>query len=320
MKQHRAAIVGAGIAGASCAGVLREAGWEVDVFEKSRGAGGRMSTRRFDGGWATLGTPFIAAKRDPFKSQLREWTRQGWVKPVRGDIWTGRANLTWAQASMQNHYSFEIEPSELVRHLLRDATLHTEARVTKLAPRTLVLEDGTVHGDFDCVICAIPSPQAMLLLADLPRLAERLMETRYRPIWSFLMRWEGGPPVDVIKFDDPLLNVAVRQPAGGAGLWAVHASHAFSETYLDVHPMEAETRAASALMGLLSLPWPVDVEASHLWRYALPTTASDGYWFGDREHRVGLIGDGIAGAGVERAWDSGTRFAQMLIQNRNELA
>ncbi|MDO9008425.1 MAG: FAD-dependent oxidoreductase, partial [Thiobacillus sp.] len=84
MARLRAGIVGAGIAGASCAGTLAAAGWEVDVFDKARGAGGRLSTRRLEQGWASMGSPFISAKRDPFRSQLRDWVRQGWLAPVRG--------------------------------------------------------------------------------------------------------------------------------------------------------------------------------------------------------------------------------------------
>lgn len=40
------AIVGAGIAVLACARVLADAGHRVTVYEKSRGVGGRMSTRR----------------------------------------------------------------------------------------------------------------------------------------------------------------------------------------------------------------------------------------------------------------------------------
>ena len=320
MKTFRAGIVGAGIAGASCAGTLAAAGWEVDVFEKSRGAGGRLSTRRTDQGWATLGSPFISAKRDPFRSQLREWVRQGWLAPVRGDIWQGRATISWAQAQLQNHYRPTIEPSQLVRHVMGTARLHTQSRVVALQPRTIILEDGRVLGDYDCVICSVPTPQAIPLLDALPLLREGLGKVRYRPIWSFLMRWEGGPAADVIKFDDHLLNLAVRQTSGGEGLWAVHSSHEFAETYLEASEMEASNRAASALMGLLGLPWPVEIEASHLWRYARPETATEGFWLGDRENRVALIGDGIAGVGVERAWESGLRLAQAILQSKEELA
>ncbi|MBU1223902.1 MAG: FAD-dependent oxidoreductase [Gammaproteobacteria bacterium] len=320
MKTFKAGIVGAGIAGAHCAGTLAAAGWEVDVFDKARGAGGRMSTRRTEQGWATLGSPFISAKRDPFRSQLRDWVRQGWVAPVRGGVLHGRANLSWAQAQLQNHYRPTIEPSQLVRHVMGNARLHTGSRVTALRPRTIVLEDGRVLGDYDCVICSVPAPQAMSLLDALPLLRERLGEVRYRPVWSFLMRWEGGPAADVIRFDDSLLDLAVRQPSNGAGLWAVHSSHEFAETYLEACDMEASTRAASALMGLLGLPWPVEVEASHLWRHARPETTAEGFWVGDRENRVALIGDGIAGVGVERAWESGLRLAQAILQSKEELA
>ena len=206
-----------------------------------------------------------------------------------------------------------------MHQLLGNAKLHTQARVVTLQPRTLTLEDGQVFGDYDCVICSVPTPQAIPLLDALPLLRQRLDEVRYRPIWSFLMRWEGGPAADVIKFDDHLLDLAVRQTSDGVGLWAVHSSHEFAETYLDASIEEASTRAASALMGLLGLPWPVEVEATHLWRHAQPETSIGGFWLGDRENRVALIGDGIAGAGVERAWESGLRLAQALIQAREEL-
>ena len=111
----------------------------------------------------------------------------------------------------------------------------------------------------------------------------------------------------------------MRQPFGGPGLWAVYGSHEFTETYLEASAMEASNRAASALMGLLGLAWPVEIEASHLWRHARPHTTVGGFWVSSRESRVALIGDGIAGVGVERAWESGTRLAQALVQAREEL-
>ncbi|MFU8831791.1 MAG: FAD-dependent oxidoreductase [Wenzhouxiangella sp.] len=42
----KVAIIGAGIAGLSAADRLREVGADCTVFEKSRGLGGRMATRR----------------------------------------------------------------------------------------------------------------------------------------------------------------------------------------------------------------------------------------------------------------------------------
>ena len=46
---QRIAVIGAGISGLSCATSLQQAGFEITVFDKSRGPSGRMSTRLGDG-------------------------------------------------------------------------------------------------------------------------------------------------------------------------------------------------------------------------------------------------------------------------------
>ncbi|HQY71364.1 MAG TPA: FAD-dependent oxidoreductase, partial [Pseudomonadales bacterium] len=45
----RVAIIGAGIAGLSCATHLVQHGCTVSLFDRSRGPAGRMSTRRGEG-------------------------------------------------------------------------------------------------------------------------------------------------------------------------------------------------------------------------------------------------------------------------------
>ena len=42
------AVIGAGIAGTACAAALRRSGLNVSLFDKSRGVGGRMATRRIE--------------------------------------------------------------------------------------------------------------------------------------------------------------------------------------------------------------------------------------------------------------------------------
>jgi len=58
------AIIGAGMAGITCARTLVQAGHQVTVFDKSRGLGGRMATRSSAFGSFDHGVQYFTA-RDP---------------------------------------------------------------------------------------------------------------------------------------------------------------------------------------------------------------------------------------------------------------
>ena len=45
-QTFKIAVIGAGMAGLSAAGALAQAGHEIVLFDKSRGSGGRMSSKR----------------------------------------------------------------------------------------------------------------------------------------------------------------------------------------------------------------------------------------------------------------------------------
>src|SRR5256885_10486843 len=67
------------MAGLACAQLLAEAGCRVDIFEKSRGPSGRMSTRRAQdpqGAWqCDHGAPSFAAQDPEFVQEDRKSTR-----------------------------------------------------------------------------------------------------------------------------------------------------------------------------------------------------------------------------------------------------
>jgi len=62
------AVIGAGMAGIACARTLVQAGHRVTVFEKSRGAGGRMATRRSEFGGFDHGAQFFTVRDERFQS------------------------------------------------------------------------------------------------------------------------------------------------------------------------------------------------------------------------------------------------------------
>ena len=75
------AIIGAGLAGLSCAQALVQAGHQVHVFDKSRGPSGRMSTRRTEdhaGPWqCDHGAQYFTARDATFRAEVARWQQAG---------------------------------------------------------------------------------------------------------------------------------------------------------------------------------------------------------------------------------------------------
>ncbi|MGH8831163.1 MAG: FAD-dependent oxidoreductase, partial [Polaromonas sp.] len=68
--QRHVAVVGAGIAGIACARTLAQAGHRVTVFEKNRGAGGRMATRDSEFGGFDHGVQYFTVRDARFEKAL----------------------------------------------------------------------------------------------------------------------------------------------------------------------------------------------------------------------------------------------------------
>ena len=79
-RKPRIAIVGAGLAGLTCARELTVHGLTPTIFDKGRGLGGRLSTRRADGGFQfDHGAQYLTAKSAAFRALLSQAEAAGAV-------------------------------------------------------------------------------------------------------------------------------------------------------------------------------------------------------------------------------------------------
>lgn len=79
------AIIGAGVAGTVCAHRLKQADFNPIIFEKSRGLGGRLATRRTRAGHTfDHGAQYITAHSAKFKTLLNMLSRM--ALPMYGPL------------------------------------------------------------------------------------------------------------------------------------------------------------------------------------------------------------------------------------------
>jgi predicted NAD/FAD-dependent oxidoreductase len=303
------AIIGAGMAGLACADGLQTAGHRVTLFDKGRGPGGRMSTRRLETRHGTVafdhGAQYFTARDPRFVQLVRAWSEAGIASPwplAGADAWVGVPGM-----------------NEVVRRMAAAHKVEWDHLVTSLARKEtswwLTGRRGET-GPFDAVVLAIPAEQAlpMLSLHDFA-MGRTALNARSQPCWTgmfvFHRPLDGLAPV--VRNAGEIAWAARNSAKPGrasAEAWVVQASGSWSCRWLEASPQHISTMLLAALARAAGRKIPEPVAATaHRWRYALsPGTGDGALW--NEAIALGACGDWLLGPRVECAWISGRTLAE----------
>jgi renalase len=307
------AIIGAGLAGLTCAKVLCESGHKVTLFDKGRGPGGRMSTRRMETPLGERhfdhGAPWFLAEDDGFVAVLEAWQQEGvtarWPDPA-GPSWVGvpGMNALVRQAGTGLDVRYGVQITALVK-ARQDWWLH---------------EGLKPHGPFDAVVLAIPAEQAALLagLHDFA-MARAAAEVVSIPCWTGMFAFDAPLDAPDIIADAGPIHLALRnnaKPGRPDGCcWVVQADEAWSRQYLEEDNAKVAAMLLDALQEASGSSQEASLAVAHRWRFAQPAggcVARKAFW--NAGLQLGACGDWLAGSGVEAAWLSGRDLAQRMVQ------
>lgn len=307
----RVGIIGAGMAGLACAAGLADRGYLPVLFDKGRGPGGRMSTRRMATrlGDAAFdhGAQYFTVRDPAFASVVSDWEARGlaarWL-PAGPEAWVGVPGMNALIRSMAAPFlpAFGRE----VRAFMREN-----------GGWWLVTPD-RIEGPFAALVIAVPAEQAagLLSLHDF-EMARHALMARSQPCWTAMFAFDGpaGGEADVLR-ERGVVSWAARNSAKpgrkGPEAWVVQAGGAWSQANLERPADEIIEFLLSALAKATGqeLPRPI-ASAAHRWRYAMTTGTDLGaLWNGDL--RLGACGDWLMGPRVECAWLSGTAVGGLV--------
>ncbi|MCX7692804.1 FAD-dependent oxidoreductase [Tepidimonas taiwanensis] len=346
----RVAVVGAGIAGITAARTLAQAGWEVTVFEKSRGAGGRMATRRTAFGGFDHGAQFFTVRDERFRLALQAtgapiapWN----VSLVRVLDELGR-HVAAAPPARETRWVATPGMSALVHawaQPLIDGSVgqcHANARVVRLAPDPIAparwalhldAADDTppIHGGFDAVLLAIPAPQAAELLHASAVAADwqaRLRdEVVMAPCWTLMAAWplaaqpglDGlGPRWHAARSDHHRIAWVARESSkpGREPLerWVIQASPAWSAEHLEDDAERITGKLLKGFAEITGIRATPGHAVAHRWRYAQTQRALGEPYLWDSRSGLGVCGDWCLGYRVESAFLSGLALALAIAE------
>ena len=272
---RRIAVIGAGMAGLACAARLGRAGQKVQLFDKGRGPGGRMSTRRIDTPLGQVsfdhGAQYFTARGTSFRARIAQWAAEGIVAPwsaAGADAWVGTPGM-----------------NAPVRALAAELPVTWGYPVEALSPDGPGWRLEGPHGRsdrLDVVILALPAEQtAPLLAAHDADMAGKAAASRTEPCWTVMAAFDQRLPIaaDCLRDQGPLGWAARNTSKPGRAdpeAWVLQATPDWSRRHLE----DGADSVCDALFESLqqvaggALPRPVAIQA-HRWRFARSAVGTD---------------------------------------------
>jgi len=320
------AIIGAGIAGLTCARTLVDSSLKVTVFDKGRRPGGRMSTRQTDNARFDHGCQFLTGTDSRFIAALQEWHKANVLK-----IWNGSlveldgAIMTTTDLKAVRYVGVSGIQS-VCKDLAHGLSVRSEVEI-KSVQRTetgwrVADADGHVLGVFDALVVATPPIQAANLLSEVPHLAAMARAVPMSPCWTVMASF--SQPISFSADAAVVRNSALswiaesdRQHAGNGtrNNWLLQATEEWSQQHLEESKPAVETALLRAFFEAVgsSVQVPTAVTA-HRWRYAICLQPLSDGALADATTRIVVCGDWCLGRNAEAAYLSGLAAAGRLLQ------
>ena len=303
-------IIGAGIAGLSCADELVALGHSVQLFDKGHGPGGRMSTRRLETSMGDVhfdhGAQYFTVRDSAFHDVVKKWEANGVVKGwplIAPDAWVGSPSMNAVIREMVS------QPDVMFGALVKS--------ISKSDEGWLVATPEGLHGPYDSIIMAIPSEQAAPLLAlhDLT-FAQKAMHARSQPCWTVMLAFAEPLSMrdDILK-DLGIISWAARNSAKpgrtGPEAWVVQASGQWSAAHVEDDREDVLATISRQFEEAIGEPLPALLGSDvHRWRFALSAGLGLGALWNEKL-ALGVCGDWLVGPRVECAWQSGGIAARL---------
>lgn len=303
----RVAIIGAGLTGLTAARHLTDAGVQPVIYDKGRGLGGRLATRRAEGGLQfDHGAQYLSASSTAFATFLEDLQSTG-------------AATQWQVAEGATKTVGHPGMSGVAKHLASGMDIHRSTTIERVEQN---LHGWRLAGEvFDRVICTVPAPQVIALIgADHP-LAAPVQVVEMVPNLTLMFALPADAPIPFASHRAPdgviswLACDSTKHGRPGPTCWVAQAGEAWSRAHLELTKEEIATKMLPMACRLIGAdPDQATYVAGHRWRYAMAAKPlgqdylqQDGLFIG---------GDWALSDRAEGAWRSGLAMAKAVLDTR----
>lgn len=317
--------------GITAAHYLHKHQYQVTVFEKSRGIGGRLSTKRLSWAWIDIGTQYFTAQDTQFRNLLNDW-----IAAHEIDVWkTVPYIYDDGKLQLSPDYSLRYvgtpKMNSFLHAMLNGFQLEKNTEINSLHREgdnwMLTDSQDQEYGPFDYIISTAPPKQSAQLFKNISPISDQLDTIEMNSCWSAALHYSerladhlDPRPGSVLVHDRPIQWIAcntskpARQQFDNGQTWIIHFNPQWSGKYIHKKPAWIIEKAYHELAHILGIDPVVPVESlTQRWKYAyIKDTDTLPGIMADNEHKILCAGDWSNGDKVEDAYLSGREAVTQL--------
>ncbi|MDX1924751.1 MAG: FAD-dependent oxidoreductase [Rickettsiaceae bacterium] len=322
------AIIGAGISGLTIAQNLQNHA-EVTIFEKSRGVGGRMSTRFIDPFYFDHGAQCFTARTKEFKEFIHEYKEKGTIEEWSGSVITipKDKNLE-PRIWTERHLVSSPNMNSLCKILAIGKNIKLNTEVAPLSEkeggkRRLTSSSSEDLGLFDIVISTAPPVQTSRLFEGMIEHDHPLLVQKMQVCFALMVGLEGIWQREWIAakiHSNPIKWVSVNssKPSRNRGLTSLvaHSRSNWSQKNKDTQLKEVKQIMMEELAKItaINLDQP-QVSEIHRWLYAIVSSSKKTGPYFDEINKIGATSDWCYTSRIEEVWISANTLTKKIMDS-----
>ncbi|WP_419782220.1 NAD(P)-binding protein [Malaciobacter marinus] len=294
------AIIGAGFSGCLLYNKLIKENHKITIFEKSRGTGGRLSTKYINDKFCDHGTPYFEAKNQIFIDFCNKLVKQKILKKYK-TVYIPTNGI-----------------NKVCSSLIDKKDLKTKVKITTCKYEnekwTLIDNQNNVYKDFDILLITIPAVQILELNINLnEKIEQELSSIKYDSIFTLILHKQKNLPLHKglknINLFKKIIDNSKKYNYDNFSSFVLHTNEYFSTKHNEKTKEELEKKVIKKLKKL-NIEIDKDfIILPHLWKYAFAKNHLKKDFIFDKKQFLGICGDYFYSKNIEASFLSSTKLA-----------
>ena len=323
------AIIGAGITGITLANLLQKK-YNLTVFEKSRGVGGRMATRRAEPYQFNHGAQYFKIENKEFKDFMQPLMVNKIIKPLKTNQIEilNKKVIKRTKIYNQQYFTAVSKMNSVVKYLINNNfSIKLFCKIEKTLKENdnwfIIDSDKVSHGPYDWLFITIPPNQAIEILYNNSfKFLDIIKNIKMRSCYSLML---GFDEIKEFDFDTALfLNEDVQWLSISKKILEqkeyynllINSSYNFAEQNINSSKDKISNYLIKQVSDILQCELNnYKHKALHFWKYAMSEKNNNLGSLIDEDLKVIVCGDWCMNGKVEGGFLSAKNAANKLLKH-----